>query len=445
MIRQDGIGQGGASWTMAFVLSAGYVVSFVDRQVLNLLLEQVRIDLAISDVQASLLVGAAFALFYVGAGLPLGVLADRVNRTRLITACLVVWSFMTAACGMAGSFAQLFLARMGVGIGEAGYSPAAVSMIGDQYTRERRSRAMGIYTAAIPLGMGLALIGGGALMQVAPTIAEAFEPVLGPIRPWQVVFVLVALPGLLLAPLIFMLREPPRQGSGERSDNALPRGGVAGYIWARRGTYAPLMCGLSALTVLGIGYGAWIPTLLIRTHGWSVTTIGLCYGLVALICGPLGAYLGGLACDRLLAAGHRDAHWRVLMVCIPMLALCYAIAPLMPSGWLTLAVLVPGTMAGAAPAAAAHAAFVYLTAPHFRARVFATYNFVQNALGLTLGPTLVAILTDYVFLDPAHLRYSMTTVAILAGVAGTVLIALSGGGFRTDHPDIDAEPAPLPA
>jgi MFS family permease len=412
---------------MAIVLAVAYALAFVDRQILSLLLEPIRLDLEISDTQASLLVGAAFALFYVTLGLPLGWLADRVNRRNLIAGSIIAWSAMTAACGAAGSYLHLFLARMGVGIGEAGFSPAAVSMLGDHYPEERRSRAFGMYTAAIPLGMGAALLGGGALMAVAPGIAAAVAPWAGDVRPWQVVFCLVAAPGLLVAVILMMLREPPRRTAGVEGEAARS---VLTFIWGRKGVYLPLMTGLSALTVLGYGYGAWVPTLLIRAHGWTIPQIGLWYGLIVLIFGPLGSMLGGWLCDRLLAAGRRDAHWVVVLGSLPLLGLCYALAPLMPTAWLTLAMLIPGTVAGAAPAAASHAALVQITPSRLRARTFSVYAFIQSVLGMTLGPTLIALLTDHVFVDPSELPYSMVVVAIMAGVVGTLLIWSCRRGYR---------------
>lgn len=429
-MEQGGVDVNGPSrksWAMAIILAVGYVLSFVDRQILNLLLEQIRTDLAITDVQASLLVGAAFALFYVIAGLPLGWLADRVSRRGIIAASLVVWTTMTALCGAASNYFQLFLARVGVGVGEAGYSPASVSMLGDHYPDKQRSRAFGIYTSAIPLGMGLALIGGGALMAAAPAVAAKLAPWIGEYKPWQIVFMMVALPGFLLAPFVLLLREPTR---GKAANAEVASESVVRYVWERRGTYLPLMTGLSALAVLGIGYGAWIPTLFMRTYGWDIPQIGYAYGLIALICGPLGALLGGWMCDRLLAAGRRNAHWIVLTISLPSLGFCYALAPLMPSAAMALALLIPGTMAGAAPSAASHAALVQITDAPFRARVFALYTFIQSVLGLALGPTLVALLTDHLFVDPAELRYSMTVVAVLAALAGTVLIYMCGAGYR---------------
>ena len=414
------------SWLMAVVLAVAYALAFVDRQILSLLLEPIRLDLHITDTQASLLVGAAFALLYVSVGLPLGWLADRVNRRNMIAASILAWSAMTAACGAAGTYLHLFLARMGVGIGEAGFSPAAVSMLGDHYPEGRRSRAFGLYTSAIPLGMGAALLGGGALMAVAPGIGDAVAPWAGPVRPWQVVFALVAAPGVLVALLLMGLAEPSRRAAGPEQPAAAS---ALAFIWRKRGVYLSLMCGLSALTVLGYGYGAWVPTFLTRVHGWTIPQIGLRFGLVVIIFGPLGAMLGGWLCDKLLSAGRRDAHWLVVLGSLPLLGLCYALAPMMPNGWLTLALLIPGTMAGAAPSAASHAALVQITPSELRARVFSVYAFIQSVLGMTLGPTLIALLTDKVFVDPLQLGYSMTVVAVMAGVAGTGLIWLCRGGY----------------
>lgn len=418
-----------ASWYMAIVLTLAYVFAFVDRQILNLLLEVIKRDFAISDTEASLLVGAAFALLFVFVGLPLGWLADRVNRRNMIAISMAVWTVMTAACGLSSTYMHLFLARMGVGIGEAGLSPAAVSMIGDRYPPAQRGRAFAFYTAAIPIGSGLAMLGGGALMAAAPAIALWLAPALGELRPWQVVFLLVALPGVLLVPLVMTLREPVRQRSTvETADSKGPS--AFRYLWANKRLYLPLMAGFSVLPIMGFGFSAWLPALFIRVHGWSVTEIGLAYGTLLLICGPLGTFLGGTLVDWLVGKGRRDAHLFALLFILPALGINNAIAANLPWAWGTLIMYAPGIILGSAPSAISHAALVLITPPEVRARLFAIYALFQSILGLTLGPTLIGVLTDFVFVDPLQLGLAMGVVAISAGFGGLLMMLLARRPYR---------------
>ena len=418
-----------SAWGPAALLTAVYILAFVDRQVLNLLLESVRLDLNINDTQASLLVGAAFAILYVTAGLPLGWLADRANRRNIIAASVGVWTVMTAACGLANSYWALFLARVGVGIGEAGLSPAAISMIGDAYPPARRSGVLGLYASGVSVGSALALIGGGALIAAAPTISHALAPLLGPLRPWQVVFLVVALPGLVLGPLILLLKEPPR-GAAPTVLGGPPADTILAFMKARAGVYLPLCCGLSTLTILGYGYSAWLPTLFIRVHGWSVSEIGLRYGLVLLALGPLGALMGGWFCDRRIAAGRTDVHWWVIVVSLPMLGAFYALAASLPDARWAFAALLPATIFGSAPSGAAYSALVHITPPAFRARVLASYGLIQSVLGLTIGPTAVGLMTDYLFASPTLIGRSMTVLALAAGASGLLLVLSCRRGYR---------------
>jgi len=416
-----------ASWYTAIVLTLAYVFAYVDRQILNLLLEVIKVDFAISDTEASLLVGAAFALLFVTVGLPLGWLADRINRRNMIAISMAVWTVMTAACGLSSTYMHLFLARMGVGIGEAGLSPAAVSMIGDRYPARQRGRAFAFYTAAIPIGSGIAMLGGGALMAAAPAIGDFLAPVFGQLKSWQVVFILVALPGLILTPLVMSMAEPKRQKSaaeGTKGPDAFA------YLWQNKRVYIPLMIGFSVLPIMGFGFSAWLPALFIRVHGWSVTEIGIAYGCLLLVCGPLGTFLGGALVDWLLGKGRRDAHLLSLIFILPLLGLNNAIAANLPSAWGTLLMYGPGIILGSAPSAISHACMVMITPPEVRARLFAFYALVQSILGLTLGPTLIGVMTDFVFVDPMQLGLAMGVVALCAGMGGFLMMLIARKPYR---------------
>ena len=203
---------GARAWYVTAILTALYTLAFIDRQVLGLVLEPIRRHLLLTDTQASLLAGSAFALFYVTLGLPLGQLADRANRRNLIAAGVLLWSLMTAACGLASSFWQLFAARVGVGIGEAALSPAALSMISDYFPPERRARPLATYTLALAIGSGLAYLVGGSISAAVAGMPDFRIPFIGHVEAWQATFITVGAPGIVFALLVLTIREPLRRG-----------------------------------------------------------------------------------------------------------------------------------------------------------------------------------------------------------------------------------------
>ena len=204
----------GYAWYVVGVLTVAYVFSFIDRQVLNLMVGPIQKDLGINDLQMSLLMGPSFAVFYTLFGIPLGRLADTRSRRAIISVGVAVWSIMTAGCGLTRTFWQLAVMRMGVGVGEASLSPSAYSLISDYFRPERRSTAMSVYSMGIYIGSGLAFLVGGFIIQLAAGTETTAVPWIGPVRSWQLVFLLVGLPGLLISLLLLTVREPVRKGVG---------------------------------------------------------------------------------------------------------------------------------------------------------------------------------------------------------------------------------------
>lgn len=238
----------GWAWFAVAALMIAYTSSFIDRQILTLLVEPIRADLIISDTQFSLLAGIAFSLFYTVMGIPLARLADRGSRRRIIFWGIVVWRVMTVACGLANSFWALFAARIGVGIGEAALSPAAYSMISDYFSHKRRARTLAVYSMGPYLGAGLALMIGGAVIDVIARAGAMQLPIVGELAAWQQTFVLVGAPGLLIAALFIVVREPPRQGVVRSGVEA----GVLKYMWARKSTFYSLIMAFSIFGMAAI-------------------------------------------------------------------------------------------------------------------------------------------------------------------------------------------------
>ena len=412
------------AWYVVGVLMIAYTFSFIDRQVLNLLVGPIRADLGLTDTEISLLQGFAFAVFYTSCGIPLGVLADRVSRRWLIAIGITVWSVMTAACGLARSFGQLFAARVGVGVGEAALSPPAYSMIADLFPPERRGRAASVYYMGVQLGSSLALLVGGPLIELASRIGPLEFPYIGVVRPWQLAFIAVGLPGILVALVVATLTEPPR-----RCPPGL--GGSSGISWAahfsrHRRAYAGHFAGFALLSLVAYGIGAWAPTFMSRTYGWGPGSIGLLYGVLTLTVGTTGVYAGGWLADWLRKGGRPDAPLRAACIGAAAIWLPAATAPLMPSAGLAVLLAVPNTFLLGFPFGIAAAAIQEITPSNLRGRATALYLFFSTLVGLGAGPTVVALVTDHVFRDDQMLRYSLSLVSgtLIPIVVGILAVTL---------------------
>ena len=421
-------------WYVLCVLTLAYVVSFLDRQILALMVGPIKADLGLTDTQISLLMGLAFGIFYTIMGVPLGRLADRKSRRGLIAAGVAVWCLMTASCGLAKNFLQLFIARIGVGVGEAALTPAALSMISDYFPREKRGRAVGFYNMGVSLGAGTAMVLGGAVIGYVMSAPPVVLPAIGELRSWQLVFLLVGLPGLVIVLLMATIREPKRREMLSGQTGAVSLRFAGRYLADRWRVYVPLFVGMSVVTIIGYAYFSWIPTMFIRKFGWTISEVGLAYGLLVLVCGPIGVNGGGWLADVLHRRGYRDAHLRTALIGAVISLPTAALAPLMPTGELTLAMMVPASIGPAISTAAGASALVMITPNQMRGQTTALYYFTISILGLTLGPTAVALVTDYVFVDQGALHWS---IAIVSGVAATFSVMLLWGGLGAYQRAVD--------
>jgi MFS family permease len=415
-------------WYVVGVLVIAYTFSYVDRTILTLLVKPIRHSLGISDTQVSLLHGLAFAVFYTVLGIPIARLADSSNRVLVISAGIAVWSFMTALCGVARTFGQLFLARVGVGVGEAALGPAAYSLLSDFFTGPALTRALSVYTSAIYIGAGLALVIGGAIIAIVPAMNI---PGVGHLEPWQVVFLFVGSPGLAIAVLMMTVREPPRTGVAAGAAGSLPVREVVHFMGRQRAAYALLIAGFSAFSLLWNGANAWIPTFFIRNFGWTPAVVGLRYGLVLLIFGTLGVIAGGILGGWLESRGWTDANPRVGIIASALIMPFGILAPLQGNPEVALALFTVFVFAGSLPFGAAASAFQQITPNQMRGQVTAVYFFFLNLAGIGLGPTVVALITDHVFHDDIAVKYSLVIVALLAAPLAALLLWLSLRPFRS--------------
>ncbi|MEW6126994.1 MAG: MFS transporter [Acidobacteriota bacterium] len=417
------------AWYVVGVLTFVYVFSFIDRQILNLLVRPIQRDLGISDTLMGLLSGLAFAVFYTFFGIPLGRLADSKSRRGIIAVGFAFWSLFTAGCGLAKNFIQLLLMRMGVGIGEAALSPAAYSLITDYFPPKRRATAISIYSMGIYIGSGLALIIGGLVARFA-TAQEAWNlPIVGETRPWQVVFFIVGMPGVLLALLMYTVREPIRRGvrsvkatDGKPAVEQTPMREVIAYLKANWMTFLCHNVGFALLSFSSYGASAWIPTMFVRRYGWTEAAIGQAYGLIVAIASTLGVVAGGRLADWMTERGSRDATLRVGLMASVMWFPFGMAYPLMSEASWAIALLIPAAFLASAPFGVAPAAIQQMMPNPMRGQASAIYLFVVNLIGLGLGPLVVAMTTDFVFKDKQMVHYSLLIVGTLAHLVSTALL-----------------------
>lgn len=425
------------AWYVVFILTLAYTCSFIDRQILTLLIEPIRRDLEINDTQFSLLGGLAFTIFYTFMGIPLARLADQTNRRNLMTAGVAFWSLMTAVSGLARGFWPLFGARVGVGVGEAALSPAAFSLLADYFPRQSIAKAISVYSTGVYFGSGLALMIGGTIIHLVSNAPPQVLPFFGELRPWQLTFMLVGALGFPIALLMFTIREPVRRGV-KVIDPASAKLVNTESSWpALRAFVAlnakPLTCHIGAFSLYGIAIGNylfWTPSLMIRTFGWSATEVGLTIGAMMFVLGTLGVSTGGWVADRLTRAGKPDAILRAALIGV-CCGLPFVIAtPLIDDVRIAVVGLGFAIFFLAFPQGLPSAALQVMTPNPLRAQVTAIYFFIGSLVASGLGPILAGLLTDYVFEDPSMLRYAIAIVCGLTAPLGAVLLYLGLPSYR---------------
>ncbi|KSW24264.1 MULTISPECIES: MFS transporter [unclassified Pseudomonas] len=426
--NNNGYPSSAVAWSTVAILMVAYVLSFIDRQILNLLVGPIRRDLAISDTQMSLLMGLSFALFYTLCGIPLGRMADSRSRRGLITVGVLIWSAMTAACGLARQYWQFLLFRVGVGVGEAALSPAAYSLIADSFPAQRRATAISVYSMGIYLGSGLAFLLGGLVIKFASAQGDVHLPLLGEVRPWQLIFLILGAAGVLFTLLMLAVKEPQRHGVGAGVE--VPMREVGAYLRANRKTVICHNFGFACISFASYGSGAWVPTFFVRTYGWDAGHVGVVYGSIVAVFGCLGIVFGGRLADRWAKRGRTDANMRV-----GLLAACLALPlsvtfPLLDDANLVALLMAPTVFCLSMPFGVAPAAIQEIMPNSMRGQASAIYLFVVTLFGLGVGPTAVALVTDFVFHDDMALRYSLLIVTSLALLGGVLLLGMGLKPYR---------------
>ena len=416
-----------SGWLAALILLAAYAVSFLDRQVVSLLVEPIKHDLAISNTQIGFLQGPAFGLFYVTLGLPLGRLADRMNRVRLIAIAITTWSLMTIACGLASSFTGLFLARCGVGIGEAALVPAAISLLAELFPAQQRAVPVSIFNCGVALGAGLALTLGGIFIAFSENGA-ADLPVLGhwfaARHTWQNVFVFCGLVGLPVAALTLLIAEP-RALSGAPRDAPHSVRQAWQHLVDKRRYFLPMLAAMASFYVLCNALSAWLPSMLREQFNWSPVQTGHSLGLTIMVGALVGNIVSGMLTNQLRGAGHVDATLRTMISGLSIVAPAAVLAPLLVSLNGTLASIGVLYFAIGLTSAVATIAFVEVTPPRLRGQVVALYLLIGNLVGLALGPVSVGSLMDSSITALSSTGHALAAVCAATGVPALLLLLLA--------------------
>jgi MFS family permease len=390
------------------VLVIVYTFNFIDRQIVGILAVPIKAELHLTDSQLGLMGGLAFALFYTLLGIPIARMADRVSRTSIMTVALALWSLMTAACGLTHSFVQLFMARVGVGVGEAGGVAPAYSLICDYFPAKERARALSVYSFGIPIGAALGIVLGGYITSLVS---------------WRMAFFIVGLAGLLITPLLKLTVREPERGAldPERVDGApAPSLFEVIAVLARKASFWGLSLGAASASMMGYGLFFWAPSFLVRSFHLTLLHASLGFGALVLIGGLIGIWFGGALADRY------GAKQRAMYAYIPAIAFLatlpfYAAGVLSTTLWISFAVLLVPTALGLAWLGPVLAAVQHLVPGNMRATASALFLFINNLIGIGLGTTLIGVVSD---LTRARFGSESLRYAILAGTSFYLIAAL---------------------
>ena len=409
------------SWAVVGALVLAALVAFIDRQVVAIVVDPMKADLGVNDAQIGWLYGV-FAVFYAIAALPIAWLADRRSRKFIVAAGIFFWSLMTMACGLSRSFWHVLLARIGVGVGEATLSPAATSLVGDLFPRQRVPLALSVFQTGAIMGSGIAFIIGGYVLGLVQEAPPLKLPFFGELRPWQQTFVYVGAPGLLMALLFALLREPARRTGAQVGGGRL--GELAAFYRSNLKTLTLHHLGFLSLVLAGYAFVFWTVSFFVRVHGYEAAEASLIFGWIFLIAGPTGPILVALLARRLSDRGAKDANIVGGMAGGAAAILIILAIQFTPNAFWAFVLYVPAMAAINSPFGIAAGALPVITPPNLRAQVAAVYLFVTS-VGMMVGPPITGAFNEYVFPEGEGVRYSLVTVSSIFGLVGLILLQLA--------------------
>ncbi|HEX7873081.1 MAG TPA: MFS transporter [Sphingobium sp.] len=414
--------QPASAWWAVALLFVASILSVIDRGILSIVVDAVKADIGLSDIQISLLQGLAFGLFYAVVGVWLGFIADRMSRRNLILGGIALWSIATAASGLVHSFGAMFACRLLVGLGEAALAPAAISLIADLFPPAKRGRAIGIYLMGQSVATGISFFAAGSLLHFAGAGGFAHVPVLAGLAPWRTIFLLCGVAGFVMVLAYLTVREPARANAGSQADGGHFRAVVA-HFRARRGQLACLYGGFAMFFLGSYAALGWQVVMLSRRFAMEAGTVAIMLSPVSLAFGIVGPLVGGMLVDGAVRRGGPTAILALLRFA-PLLGLIFCLANAVSSQW--AAVLLVATLGGtAAIMGTATLAWLQATMPaDMRGIAVSGTGLVNTVLGATMGPLLVAVLTDKLFADPAKVGAAIVWVAAPAFLVSALLYAI---------------------
>ncbi|MDX1404342.1 MAG: MFS transporter [Woeseiaceae bacterium] len=399
------------AWYAVSIFAVALMFLFLDRGIITLLVQPIKEDLQLSDFEMSLLLGFSLVVFNAFLAVPASRFVDIWPRNIIITAGIAVWSTMTVLCGAANSFVQLFVARIGVGVGELVHGPATYSMMADLFPREKLPRAIAVLQIGFIAGVGISLLLGAFVIQMLLGIDNVRIPGTSfTVKNWQLVFIIVGLPGLLVAGLMMTVAEPARRGRLVKLEKPMPLRQVLKYLFEHWRVYMPQFVGLGISATEVYGTRAWHPVFFQRTYDWSAHQTGMVLGTALIIAAPFGLW-GATWLTEKLAKTRDDANLRVVATAYTLSPIFAIAGPLMPDPWLAVGCIAFGFMIGIGGAVPQNAALQSVTPNEMRGQVTALYLFVFSVIGLGIGPTFIAVFTDFIFADEQMLRYSLAVTA----------------------------------
>ncbi|MGI1796127.1 spinster family MFS transporter [Acinetobacter variabilis] len=414
------------AWYVVLLCMLAYIFSFIDRQILALMIEPIKADLNISDTQFSLLHGLAFSLFYAFMGLPLAYLADRFSRPKLIAAGIIFWSIATAFCGLSKNFIQLFFSRMGVGAGEATLSPAAYSMFSDMFSKDKLGRAVAVYSIGSFVGGGIAFLVGGYVIGLLKDLSLIEIPVFGAVKAWQMAFILVGLPGVFIG-LLFILtvRDPKRKGQSVNAEGEVEKVTMRAaftFLKKHRKTFTCHYLGFTFYAMALYCLISWSPAFFMRKFSMTPTEAGYMLGTVLLVANTLGVFCAGWLNDWLIQKGRKDAPMITGVIGIVGLILPLVAFTQVSEYWLAVTLLAPAMFFASFPMPISTTAMQMLAPNQLRAQISAIFLLISNLVAVGIGTTLVALVTDRIFENPLMVGTSLSIVGGIACVLSFVLL-----------------------
>jgi MFS family permease len=427
------------AWSVVAVLVVACMISYVDRQVIAIVAQPMKADLGLSDTALSTLY-SGFAVFYAIAGLPLARVADTYNRKWLITAGVFVWSVMTVVCGLTRTYSLLFLARIGVGVGEAVLSPATNSMVGDMFPREKIPLALSVFQTGAIMGSAIAFIIGGAALGLMNDLAARDLPVFDDLTAWQLTFVAVGLPGFLVVLLVLFVREPVRRtlsGAVSARSKGVPVGEIVAFYKRNWQTMTLHHAGFLAFSLAGFAFVFWTVPFFTRVHGFDGASASQIFGWIFLFFGPAGVIWAGMQATWFTRRGRRDANILAGLLGGVLTIPVVIIIQLMPDATWAFVLYAPALFFVNSPFGLAYGALPVITPPPMRAQVAAFYMLVVSG-GMAFGPVIAGAFNDHIFTGDNGVRYSLITLTSICGLIGTVCLWACRKHYARSLADADA-------